>query len=610
MGIEAVKVFPEPSSPVGSLSAGTTRGTLGEIVFSNSNGLSFGIDGQTVTGSVAAGVAAGSISAGTTRVALGEAVFSNSNGVSFGLNVSTVTGSIATSLTNIRVSAGTTSNLLSAITFSNVNGISFGLDASTLTGSHNALTSQSTQFLALTLGGNTAGTTTFHATNNASLFFHGGNNITLSGNGSSITISAGAAGGAVVSNAIQPVSSATGSGTNTSRFAADDHVHEGIYSAGVSNVGNTAGNTAIRPGRWVFAGSNAITLSQETAAASLQTLHIQGPVSATTISSVATANTIGTRGSRFALEDHQHGGVPIVSVVGNTSGTTTQGNLSLNLAGGPNITLSCSTVAGAMTVSISGGAGGGGGDATLSRFNMWDQTVTATSISSHAPASWWFNPFYLPAPLTCSNIWMLKSCNVGTGISSNSSGRQSYSYTHGVTLWKRQDWAANSTNMTTVTTASVGVSMSRSHTASSNSVTISWVTNTTGGTSSFTTTSNGNNWSNFFTGMRLLAIPLVTSFSAGEYFIAHRHSSTTATSGSNLTLMSFSNLMQAQLVNTFFASGGPFGVSVGQSSSAQPAGIGLGIASAVTITTTYAASVITATTQHVWFANFVNLART
>src|SRR5678809_1484568 len=52
------------------------------------------------------------------------------------------------------------------------------------------------RYLALTLGGNTAGTTTFHASNNASLFFHGGNNITLSGNGSSVTISGANAGGA------------------------------------------------------------------------------------------------------------------------------------------------------------------------------------------------------------------------------------------------------------------------------------------------------------------------------------------------------------------------------------------------------------------------------
>jgi hypothetical protein len=232
-----------------NFSAGTTSNNLGSVVFSNSNGVSFGLNGSTITAShngittqtnqqmtlfatgnttlsstgttnassiifrgsglASVGITNGSIlvdvpagapspvnfSAGTTSGNLGSVVFSNSNGISFGLDGSTITASVATSLTNIRVSAGTTSNLLSAITFSNSNGISFGIDASTVTASHNGLTSQSTQFLAITLGGNTAGTTTFHATNNASIFLHGGNNITLSGNGSSITISAAAGGG-------------------------------------------------------------------------------------------------------------------------------------------------------------------------------------------------------------------------------------------------------------------------------------------------------------------------------------------------------------------------------------------------------------------------------
>ena len=38
----------------GVVSAGTTKATLGEIVLSNSNGVSFGIDGQTITASVLA----------------------------------------------------------------------------------------------------------------------------------------------------------------------------------------------------------------------------------------------------------------------------------------------------------------------------------------------------------------------------------------------------------------------------------------------------------------------------------------------------------------------------------------------------------------------------
>lgn len=166
------------------------------------------------------------------------------------------------------IAAGGATRSTSTVNFQDSNGVSFGFGAAgnstNLTASHNGLTSQSTQFLALTLGGNTAGTTTFHASNNASLFLHGGNNITLSGNGSSITISGGAGGGAVVSNAIQDVGSATGSGTNTSRFAADDHVHRGVFQVQIS--GNTSNSSNAVYGSVVFAGGNNITLSQVTAA--------------------------------------------------------------------------------------------------------------------------------------------------------------------------------------------------------------------------------------------------------------------------------------------------------------------------------------------------------
>jgi hypothetical protein len=79
-----------------------------------------------------------SFSAGTASAALGSIVFSNSGGVSFGLNGSTITASVGAAgggLTNINLSAGTTSQNLSAVTFSNLNGVSFGLNGSVITGS-------------------------------------------------------------------------------------------------------------------------------------------------------------------------------------------------------------------------------------------------------------------------------------------------------------------------------------------------------------------------------------------------------------------------------------------------------------------------------------------
>jgi hypothetical protein len=124
------------------VSAGTTQTSLSSIVFSNSNNISFGIDGSTITASASAqsaqtvglyglgnttqnssttldartlsfnglgivtvGYSGGSIqvsanaiqsvSAGTTRVTSGEVIWSNSNSISFGLNGQTVTASYA-----------------------------------------------------------------------------------------------------------------------------------------------------------------------------------------------------------------------------------------------------------------------------------------------------------------------------------------------------------------------------------------------------------------------------------------------------------------------------------------------------------------------------------
>ncbi len=63
-----------------------------------------------------------------------QLVFSNSNGITFGLNGSTITATAAGGGGgNLNVSAGTTSNNMTQVVFSNANNISFGLDGSTVT---------------------------------------------------------------------------------------------------------------------------------------------------------------------------------------------------------------------------------------------------------------------------------------------------------------------------------------------------------------------------------------------------------------------------------------------------------------------------------------------
>lgn len=121
------------------------------------------------------------VSAGAASNYLSAITLSNSNGVSFGLNGSVITASVAPGgLTNINLSAGTTSNNLSAVTFSNGNGITFGLSGSVITASHDGLTSQSNQALSASNGSFTFQTAAFSDANNVTFGTSAGGIVTAS----------------------------------------------------------------------------------------------------------------------------------------------------------------------------------------------------------------------------------------------------------------------------------------------------------------------------------------------------------------------------------------------------------------------------------------------
>ncbi len=150
----------------------------------------------------------------------------------------------------------------------------------------------------MTLSGNTAGV--MAQISSGTLTLAGGNNVTLSQNGNAVTISAGVGGGGgialansqttytsgtanlVVAGGAMTIASTTGQSFNfsvpqtsslsaTGAFSISTNgatVSMGVpaFSAGVSNIGNTSGNTGTASNQIVFAGGNNITLSQSTAA--------------------------------------------------------------------------------------------------------------------------------------------------------------------------------------------------------------------------------------------------------------------------------------------------------------------------------------------------------
>lgn len=373
----------------GSISAGTTRGTLGEVVFSNSNGISFGMNVQTVTASHNAltsqsnqnvtaanggfafqtlsfsnanafsfGTSAGSAITGSYTVPVVPAIATNVNDVASAGSTGTVTryapedhrhaGVVAFGISNTGTTAGNTATRFGTWVLAASGNVTASASSGGA-GQHTAWISvpaQSNQQMTMFATGNTTLSST-GTTNASSLVFRGSGAASVGITNGSVLIDVAAGAAAITQSIGISTQTAGGATAGTSGYATGDDI---LYH--------------------FVPGSN-ITMSQSLNGASA-TLSIYGPAaggtvsSATTVSSVATANAIGADAGRYALEGHQHGGVPTISIVGNTSGTTTQGNMSLILAGGPNITLSASTVAGAMTVSVSAGAGGGG--ATMSKY--------------------------------------------------------------------------------------------------------------------------------------------------------------------------------------------------------------------------------------------------
>lgn len=281
-GAETI-IIPDANGTLGLITAISAGGALfsnGQLVFSNSNSISFGIAGGTITASFGE-TGVGAFAAGTQTATAGTVIFSNSNGISFGMSNSSI---VTASFDGIRsVGAGGATAGGSILVFNNANGVSFGQNAGTITASIAAGAAVVSGF-GVSTGGNTLGNTGT-VTNTIVLAAIG--NITLSQvtgvGGATISISgsqstapgAVAAGGSTLTNGslvftnLNNISFGFNGSTLSASFSTAD-----VTGIGLTNLGNTAGNTGTTFGRMVFAGGGIITLSQATAAGSLATITI------------------------------------------------------------------------------------------------------------------------------------------------------------------------------------------------------------------------------------------------------------------------------------------------------------------------------------------------
>lgn len=211
---------------------------------SASNGFTLSLSAAAPGGGAAISAAGGSQNTGTV-------IFSNSNGISFGYNAGTITATVnpGAAAGIAAVQAGTQTATSGTITFGNSNGITFGMSGSSqITASHNGLTTAraSTDGIGL----NTAQTNVTWTVNSGGLSFNAagyagtattfnGTNIsgsmTLNSNGLRLDLSGGAGGGGVNSGTFYAQGNTTQSSSGTIALSSVNVQGAGGVSAGISN---------------------------------------------------------------------------------------------------------------------------------------------------------------------------------------------------------------------------------------------------------------------------------------------------------------------------------------------------------------------------------------
>lgn len=372
------------------------------------------------------------------------------------------------------------------------------------------------------IGGNTAGATA--NISSGTYVLAGGNNITLSQNANSVTISAGAGGG-------------------------------GLQSAGISTQGNTAGTTGFASQSIQFVGGNNITLSQ-TLAGGGATLTIVGPspsAAAVTLGVSTGGNTSGDTGTvnaqlvlagsnNITLSQSTNGQSATVTIsgpdalsvgisnLGNTAGTTGLFTERYVLVGGDNVTLSqATTTGGSATLSIAAGG-------TLGYWQPFDGAVTASQFPGNGTIAMY--PIYAQERIVGQRVHLLNTMTVST--SSNSSHAGVISLAVGL-------YTLNGSTLSAGTT----------------------------GSTNYQWTNTSNNSTSVLSGARLMALTMNYTMTPGHYWLGVW----SRTSATNANWFTASNIFLAN--NVAFNYSGEMLVATNNTHQVMP---GMGLYSASTTT--------------------------
>ena len=541
-----------------AIGASTQTATSGTVIFSNANGITFGLNNGTLTASAAAAptayVSSVNGSSGAISLNVGSSLSSSVNGssITFGLasNITTAlqsananyltTQSVQTQASGNIARTGFTSTTTTGTAIVgtlNTNGLNLGIPAYVT----NAVGGGG---VAINAGSQTAtsGTVSFVNSNGITFGMSGSNQITASytsivdyiqsfnGNTGNVSLTVG--------NGLS-LSNNPGFPEYTINLATNITTSLQNFSLGLSNLGNTAGNTGVTGTRIVFVGTNNISLSQAT----------------------------NTAGATITI-DQAGGGAMYANLSGNVSGNTTASGNTLNFSG-INVTLSgtnnsqiaisapaTSSLVGAAGISISSAG------STISVFNAYIssfentpfQAVQTMSLNmasvSHAAI------FNIPEPLSISYLRIpvlmtTNSTTIATTGTSATGGAAIYSTFNAVVY--SIGTGGNSLSLQSVASGSAGFTFSNSISIATNgtqySLSQGYSAQALGGGTTLTTQTSASttnyafstNSFTAFTSARFLDIPFARSLVGGPYWIVFGGSTSSAATTGVAALSAMTN---------------------------------------------------------------------
>ena len=561
-----------PQSAIQSISIGTNAASGPTIVFSNSNNVSFGLSGSTITASASvAGGGGAAISAGANSQSSGTIVFSSSNGISFGLATN---GVLTASHNGITSQSVQTQNGVSiqgstgAISFSNSNNVTFGFNASVITASF----AGGGGGAAISAGTNSqsSGTIVFSSSNGISFGLATNGVLTASHNGltSQSNQAFSASGG---SSAFQTIEFRNANGISFSNSGGVLEASVNHMNIGISNTGNASGTTGTvdgAGGQYVFFGGNNITLSQslDGQSATLSIIGASGGGAAGSIAAggstlslgqvvFSNSNNIsfGINGSTLtASVDHMNIGVSTGGNTGGTTGTIDGSAGQYVFFGGNNITLSQSVNSQSVTLSIIGAAGGAGN--TLKYYENPGGAVNV-SLSSYRQSTSFVAPIQLQNALSFDFVRLIGTgTNAAASTTAATTGNTQFScgYTasHNICFYSLGT-GASSNSLQSYFSTQILENYSHNVSCATNSTQFSYsvrytMPHSTGFTfftqdysASAASLQFSSNGLTAFSGTRALDFKVGTTLSAGNWWMAYGCSST---SSSQFTSVGFRNI--------------------------------------------------------------------